>query len=100
MLLVVLICADCLFDVNPASLGGHKADGVSPVESRSITPQGGEAAALPFDRTPGFKLRVRYSLILLRSFDYSALKRRVASFSPVVKYLPRNHDLCQLTMAC
>ncbi len=33
---------------NPAACRGHKTDGVSPVESRSITPQGGEAVALPF----------------------------------------------------
>ncbi len=32
-----------IFNVNPASCGGHKTDGVSPVELRSITPQGGEA---------------------------------------------------------
>ena len=34
-----------------------------PVESRSITPPGGEAAALPFGRTRGFKPRDRYNLI-------------------------------------
>ncbi len=40
----------------PAACRGHKTDGVFPVESRSITPQGGKAAALPltalFDREP------------------------------------------------
>ncbi len=34
------------------------------MESRSITPPGGEAAALPFGRTRGFKPRVRYNLII------------------------------------
>jgi hypothetical protein len=38
---------------NPAACRGHKTDGVSPVESRSITPQGGEAAALPFGQLRG-----------------------------------------------
>ena len=38
---------------NPAACRGHKTDGVSPVESRSITPQGGEAVALPFGRARG-----------------------------------------------
>jgi hypothetical protein len=38
---------------NPAACRGHKTDGVSPVESRSITPQGGEAVALPFGRPRG-----------------------------------------------
>ena len=33
---------------NPAACRGHKTDVVSPVESRSITPQGGESVALPF----------------------------------------------------
>ena len=33
------------------------------MESRSITPQGGESAVLPFGRTRGFKPRVRYNLI-------------------------------------
>ncbi len=37
----------------PAACRGHKTDGVSPVESRSITPQGGEAVALPFGRPRG-----------------------------------------------
>ncbi len=35
---------------NPAACRGHETDGVSPVESRSITPQGGEAVALSFGR--------------------------------------------------
>jgi len=35
---------------NPAACRGHMTDGGSPVESRSITPQGGEALALPFGR--------------------------------------------------
>ncbi len=39
--------------------------GFPPVELRSLTPQGGEAAALPFGRTRGFKPRVRYNLIRL-----------------------------------
>ncbi len=38
---------------NPAACRGHKTDGVSPVESRSITPQGEEAVALPFGRPRG-----------------------------------------------
>ncbi len=38
---------------NPAACRGHKADGISPVESRSVTPQGGEALALPFGRPGG-----------------------------------------------
>ncbi len=33
------------------------------MESRSFTPQGGEAVALPVGRTRGFKPRVRYNLI-------------------------------------
>jgi len=32
---------------------GRRTDGVSPVELRSITPQGGEAVALPFGRPRG-----------------------------------------------
>jgi hypothetical protein len=40
-------------------------DGDSPAELRSITPQGGEAVALSFGRTRGFKPRVRYILILM-----------------------------------
>ena len=44
---------------------GRRTDGVSPVESRSITPQGGEAAAFPFGRTRKFKLRVRYNLVVV-----------------------------------
>ncbi len=43
---------------------GRRTDGVSPVELRSITPQGGEVEALPFGRARGFKPRVRYNLIL------------------------------------
>ncbi|MCZ6450250.1 MAG: hypothetical protein O6918_05220 [Deltaproteobacteria bacterium] len=43
------------------------------MESRSITPQGREAAALPFGRTRGFKLRVRYNLICWWMFlEYNA----------------------------
>jgi len=38
---------------NPAACRGHNTDGVSPVESWSITPQGGEAVALPFGRARG-----------------------------------------------
>ena len=38
---------------NPAACRGHKTDGISPVESRSITPQGGELVALPFGRPRG-----------------------------------------------
>ncbi|MCZ6451886.1 MAG: hypothetical protein O6918_13625, partial [Deltaproteobacteria bacterium] len=49
---------------NPAACRGHKTDGVSPVESRSITPQGGEAVALPFGRPRGMKPRGRYNLIV------------------------------------
>ncbi len=45
----------------PAARRGHITDGVSPAESRSITPQEGEAAALPFGRTRGFKPGVRYN---------------------------------------
>jgi hypothetical protein len=52
------------FDYYPAALRRHITDGVSPVESRSITPQGGEAVALPFGQTRGFKLCVRYNLIV------------------------------------
>ena len=37
----------------PAACRGHKTDGVSPVKSRSITPQGGEAVALSFGRPRG-----------------------------------------------
>ncbi len=32
---------------NPAACRRHETDGVSPVESRSITPQGGEAVEVP-----------------------------------------------------
>ena len=39
------------------------------MELRSISPQGGEAAALPFGRTRGFKPRVRYNLIGLELAD-------------------------------
>ncbi len=46
---------------------GRRTDGGSPVELRSITPQGEEAAALPFGRTRGFKPRVRYYLISFRN---------------------------------
>ncbi len=35
---------------NPAACRGHETDGVPPVESRFIIPQGGEAVALPFGR--------------------------------------------------
>ncbi len=34
------------------------------MESRSITPQGGEAADLPFGRTRGYNPHVRYNLIV------------------------------------
>ncbi len=37
----------------PAACRGHITDGVSPVESRSITPQGREAVALPFGQPRG-----------------------------------------------
>ncbi len=56
---------------NPVACRGHKADGVSPVESRSITPQGGEAATLPFVRTRGFNPRDPYNLIRLLFFHKS-----------------------------
>jgi len=42
---------------------GRRTDGGSPVESRSILHRGGEAAALPFGRTRGFKPCVRSNLI-------------------------------------
>ncbi len=38
---------------NPVTCRGHKTDGVSPVESRSITPQEGDAVALPFGQPRG-----------------------------------------------
>ena len=37
----------------PAACRGRITDGVSHVESRSITPQGGELVALPFGRLLG-----------------------------------------------
>ncbi len=69
------------FNVNPASWGRPKADGGSPVESRSITPQGGEAVALPFGRTRGFKPHVRYNLI---HPDLSGIKKGQEASQAVV----------------
>ena len=42
---------------NPAACRGHKTDGVSPVESRSITPQGGRSGSSSLWSTTGFKPR-------------------------------------------
>ncbi len=41
----------------------HKADEVSPWSRGPLLHRGGEAVALPFGRTGGFKPRVRYNLI-------------------------------------
>ncbi len=48
----------------PTACRGHSTDGGSLLESQSITPQGGEAAALPFGRPRGTKPRGRYNLIV------------------------------------
>ncbi len=51
------------YDYYPAARRGYFTDGVSPVESRSITPQGGVVVALPFGRPRDSKPRGRYNLI-------------------------------------
>ncbi len=50
---------------------GRRTDGGSPVESRSILHREGEAAALPFGRTRGFKPCVRFNQIsILTSYNF------------------------------
>ncbi len=58
----------------------------SPVESRSITPQGGEAAALPFGRPRGSKSHGRYNLI---NFSMLLSATQSASLSVFLTYFPR-----------
>ena len=57
----------------PAACRGHITDEVSPVESRSISPQG-VAAALSFSRPRCFKPWSRYNLILTGSLDLNEFR--------------------------
>ena len=71
---------------NPAVCRGHKSDGGSPVKSRSIIPQGGEAVALPFDRPRGSNLVVDITWLTLVCF--SQLRNRLP-LSVFWTYFPR-----------
>ena len=57
---------------------GRRTDGDSPVESRSITPQGGEAVAPAFGRPRGFKPRGRYNL--MHKFDKDTYSQKQEKF--------------------